>query len=174
MFRWKLHKSLHKSYIRTKYSTIAIYTRMSRSASAESFLNGVRMFSGPKNKGCPYAVTITMQTAFFLLQGRTSEDRKSMDKVLILRSRCLLCTRESNMDSFQLQPKKEQEGFLLCSQTVACTGPRLLGRVQCQNCANAWNAKALEREMNGTKRAQFTLHIKAAEFHDIRISCLHT
>ena len=89
-----------------------------------------------------------METACLVPQDRTSKDRKSMDKVFILRSRCLLCTRESNMSAMQLRLKKELDGVLLCSQTANCTRPRLPGRLQCQQCADAWNATALEREMS--------------------------
>ncbi|KAL2062928.1 hypothetical protein VTL71DRAFT_6000 [Oculimacula yallundae] len=133
----------YNQYIQNRYSQMAIYTPRSK---PRNLLDGVRMCSGTDKAPCAYNVPINLETAALVPQERRAKDAKGMIKVLILRSRCLLCTRTTNRANFHVRLQKVVDGVPICSQSASCNNPRLPGRLQCQQCADAWNVTALERE----------------------------
>ncbi|RDW71726.1 hypothetical protein BP5796_07760 [Coleophoma crateriformis] len=126
----------YNAYIQAMYKTARIHTPTSRSAISDFYIDNVRLCSGNGQIGCPFRARITMSTSCLVPQDRTAANGISKEKVLILRSRCLLCTRESNMSSMQSRLVKEVDGVLICSQTAKCTRPRLS--------LDAYNAKSVQ------------------------------
>lgn len=105
-------------------------------------VDGARMCSGSvKDSTCPYNVQIALNTAPLKLKSHAG------GKVLALASRCFLCTKLANLNDFRTRLLKEKDGVLLCSQTAKCQNSRLPGRLQCQECADAWTATRIQREM---------------------------
>ena len=112
---------------------IWVHTPQPTTRVAEKYIaNGIRKCtSSVKDGDCPYRAAISMSTSQLQLHSHGG------GKVLRLNSRCFLCVKIANLKDFRLRLGKDNNGVLLCSQTLNCQSPRLLGRLQCQQCADA-------------------------------------
>ena len=144
------------AFVQESNPDIRVHTPQPTTRVAEKYIaNGIRKCtSSVKDGDCPYGAATSMSTSQLQLHSHVG------GKVLRLNSRCFLCVKIANLRDFRLRLGKENNGVLLCSQTLDCQNPHLPGRLQCQQCADTWNETRAKREMkqqNTVRKPKFSV-----------------
>lgn len=138
------HIEAVNAYLQLSHPNAEIHTPTPTASTSERYIvNGARSCSGSVKDGtCVYGVQLSINTASLkpaVVNGV---------QVLVLKSRCFLCTKAANLKGFKARLEKNIDGVVLCSQTSKCKNPRLPGRLQCRECADAWTATRIKLEMS--------------------------